>query len=33
MRWMARYREMWAARFDELDQIVAELEAKETGNG
>jgi DNA-binding transcriptional ArsR family regulator len=27
--WMERYRQLWAARFDELDQIVEELKAKE----
>jgi DNA-binding transcriptional ArsR family regulator len=32
MQWMTRYRQMWAARFDELDRVVAELKAKETGN-
>jgi DNA-binding transcriptional ArsR family regulator len=33
MRWMTRYQQMWAARFDELDRVVADLKAKETGNG
>jgi DNA-binding transcriptional ArsR family regulator len=27
--WMERYRQLWAARFDELDQVVEELKAKE----
>ena len=32
MQWIERYRQMWAARFDELDKVVAELKAKETGH-
>jgi DNA-binding transcriptional ArsR family regulator len=28
--WLERYRQMWAARFDELDAVVAELKRKET---
>jgi DNA-binding transcriptional ArsR family regulator len=27
--WIERYRQLWAARFDELDQVVAELKQKE----
>ena len=27
--WIERYRQMWAARFDELDKVVAELKRKE----
>jgi|SRR6185295_18895726 len=27
--WIERYRQLWAARFDELDQVVEELTAKE----
>ena len=29
MAWMERYRQLWAARFDELDSIVEELKQKE----
>ena len=28
--WIERYRQMWADRFDELDEIVDELKEKET---
>src|SRR6185369_3873788 len=28
--WIERYRQLWAARFDELDKIVEELKRKET---
>lgn len=28
--WIESYRQLWAARFDELDQVVAELKQKET---
>jgi DNA-binding transcriptional ArsR family regulator len=31
--WIERYRQLWAARFDELDRVIAELKAKETANG
>lgn len=31
--WIERYRQLWAARFDELDRVVAELKRKETTNG
>jgi len=31
--WIESYRKLWAARFDELDMIVAELKAKEKTNG
>ena len=27
--WIERYRQMWAARFDELDKVVAELKRRE----
>jgi DNA-binding transcriptional ArsR family regulator len=27
--WMERYRQLWAARFDELDKVVEELKRKE----
>jgi DNA-binding transcriptional ArsR family regulator len=30
--WIERYRELWDARFDELDQIVEELKRKERVN-
>jgi DNA-binding transcriptional ArsR family regulator len=31
--WIERYRQLWAARFDELDAIVDELKRKETVDG
>jgi DNA-binding transcriptional ArsR family regulator len=31
--WMERYRQRWAARFDELDVVVAELTRKEKVDG
>ena len=31
--WIERYRELWAARFDELDKVVEELRQKEKANG
>src|ERR1700693_2906573 len=31
--WIERYRQVWAARFDELDMVVAELNRKETVDG
>src|SRR5690349_2685753 len=31
--WIERYRQMWAARFDELDMVVEELKRKEKANG
>ena len=31
--WIERYRQLWAARFDELDKVVAELKQKEKANG
>src|SRR4249920_4213516 len=30
--WIERYHQLWAARFDELDQIVEELKRKEKAN-
>ena len=30
--WIERYRQLWAARFDELDRIVEELKQKEETN-
>jgi len=31
--WIERYRQLWDARFDELDQVVEELKQKEKVNG
>jgi DNA-binding transcriptional ArsR family regulator len=31
--WLARYRQLWDSRFDELDGIVAELKRKEKVDG
>jgi len=31
--WIAAYRELWAARFDALDEVVAELKRKEKADG
>jgi DNA-binding transcriptional ArsR family regulator len=31
--WLERYRELWDARFDALDQVVEELKRKEKVNG
>ena len=31
--WLERYREMWAARFTELDKIVEQLKQQEQDNG
>jgi DNA-binding transcriptional ArsR family regulator len=31
--WIERYRQLWASRFDELDEIVEELKRKETVDG
>ncbi len=31
--WIERYRQLWDARFDELDEVVEELKQKETVNG
>ncbi|HEY5957185.1 MAG TPA: metalloregulator ArsR/SmtB family transcription factor [Polyangiaceae bacterium] len=31
--WLERYRMLWAARFDELDQVVEALKHKEKTNG
>jgi DNA-binding transcriptional ArsR family regulator len=30
--WLERYRQLWAARFDELDDVIEELKRKETHN-
>lgn len=31
--WIERYRQLWAARFDALDEVVEELKQKEKVNG
>jgi DNA-binding transcriptional ArsR family regulator len=31
--WIERYRQLWASRFNELDQVVEELKQKEIVNG
>jgi DNA-binding transcriptional ArsR family regulator len=31
--WLQRYRQVWEARFDELDKVVEELKRKEKVNG
>ena len=31
--WIASYRQLWAARFDELDKVVEELMEKERADG
>lgn len=31
--WIERYRQLWEARFDELDQVVEELKRKERNDG
>ena len=31
--WLEKYRQLWDARFDELDQVVEELKLKEKTNG
>ena len=31
--WMERYRQLWDARFDELENVVAELQRKERNDG
>jgi DNA-binding transcriptional ArsR family regulator len=31
--WIERYHELWASRFDELDEVVAELKRKEKVDG
>jgi DNA-binding transcriptional ArsR family regulator len=31
--WIARHRQLWASRFDELDEVVEELKRKEKANG
>src|ERR1700684_1015916 len=31
--WIERYRQLWAARFDELDRVVEQLKRKEKADG
>jgi DNA-binding transcriptional ArsR family regulator len=31
--WIEKYRQLWSARFDELDHVVAELKLKEKADG
>lgn len=31
--WLERYRQLWSARFDELDDVVEELTRQERGDG
>jgi hypothetical protein len=31
--WIEKHRQLWAARFDALDQVVEELKRKERGDG
>lgn len=31
--WLERYRQLWDARFNELDQVIEELKQKEKGDG
>ncbi len=31
--WLARHRQLWESRFDELDNVVEELKHKETADG
>ena len=31
--WIERYRQLWAARFNELDKLLGELKQKENANG
>jgi len=31
--WIDRYRQLWAARFDELDKVIEELKRKEKVDG
>ena len=33
MAWIERYRQLWAARFEELDKVVEELKRKEQVDG
>jgi DNA-binding transcriptional ArsR family regulator len=31
--WLERYRQVWDERFEELDELIAELKTKETSDG
>jgi DNA-binding transcriptional ArsR family regulator len=31
--WLERYRQLWASRFDELDEVVEQLKRKENVDG
>src|SRR6476469_9301884 len=31
--WIEKYRQLWAARFDELDEVIEELKQKEKADG
>ena len=31
--WLERYRQLWDARFDELDELITELKQEETSGG
>ncbi|GFE79505.1 transcriptional regulator [Steroidobacter agaridevorans] len=33
MAWIDKYRQLWAARFDELDKVVEDMKRKEKVNG
>ena len=33
LAWLQRYRQLWAARFDELDKVVEELKRREKADG
>jgi DNA-binding transcriptional ArsR family regulator len=33
MEWLQRFRQLWDARFDELDRVVEELQRKEMSDG
>ncbi len=33
VEWIERYRQLWAARFDELDKVVEEMTRKEKVDG
>ncbi len=33
VRWLESYRQLWEARFDQLDEVVAALKRKERANG
>ena len=32
-QWLERYRQLWDARFEQLDELIEELTAKETADG